>query len=484
MTHKEYLEMLIGPLAGEGGGGDVPSGSVTLTQNTGPSGVNIADKASAVVQVQGGVDASYVFPSVPSGYTELHETAMSKTTVQGYTAGQTNKQITTKLPLWMTLNNGDKIALTGYAQETGEPFVIAGTVTGTTKYDTYFYPKLTIDYDGYVGDSPVIPSGYTEIKCGRGLTRNKVLSYQAGGTRTDPYRIARTESPEVGAKVCLTGVTYDTNEPYAIAGTVYSINVSTNYNNVTINPDHDGSVGVAVGLYVSTNPGTDIDVKGREFVKLTSELIKPTGTLPVSQNGIVDVSPYQYADVNIQAPPSGGSAVVDFEGVRDIGENGMHADSNNPNTTITMLRFPNLETLNAGNFGFFTGLTDIYFGPNFSAIKGNSFDMCSALSAVYFDSWAGNVPYITSGTAPGQGTQCIYYMPNSLISAAQWDPNWSSLYQMNRLVDLDRAPYSPVVLYRPGQKCIFQGYQWENQSSGRQPGVPGDDPAWMQIGPA
>ena len=50
MTHKEYLEMLIGPLAGEGGGGDVPSGSVTLTQNTGPSGVNIADKASAVVQ--------------------------------------------------------------------------------------------------------------------------------------------------------------------------------------------------------------------------------------------------------------------------------------------------------------------------------------------------------------------------------------------------------------------------------------------------
>lgn len=50
MKHKEYLEMLIGPLANEGGGGggDEPTGSVTLTAN---GTYNVKTKAQAIVAV-------------------------------------------------------------------------------------------------------------------------------------------------------------------------------------------------------------------------------------------------------------------------------------------------------------------------------------------------------------------------------------------------------------------------------------------------
>lgn len=486
MTHKEYLEMLIGPLAGEGGGGGgiTPSGSVTLTENTDSNGVDVTTKAKAVVNVQGGADSNYVYPSIPSGYREIHTVSLKKSVVQGYTAGQINKQISVPLPMWMNLQNGDKIAITGYAQETGEPFVIAGTVVRTYSYSTYQYPTLNIDYNGYVGSEPVIPSGYTEVKAGCPFDRSTVLGCTLGLTNKSLGQVSIAETIAVGDKVCVTGITKDTGEMYTISGTVSAVQQYTTYQYPKVTVDVAGAVSLAPGLYIGTNPETDIDVKGREFVKMTEELIKPQGTFAISQNGSsIDIARYRYVDVNVQAPPSGGSEVVDFEGVREIGEYGIHAESNNPNTTIVMLRFPNLEMLNAGNFGSFTALTDVYFGPSFASIKGTSFDLCDDLASVYFDAWAGGLPFITNGYAPGQSTQCIYYMPNSLISMAQWDPNWSSLYQMNRLVDLDQAPYSPVVLYRPGQKCVYHGYQWENGSSG-QPGVPGVDPAWQQIGPA
>lgn len=479
MTHKEYLEMLIGPLAGEGGGGgDAPSGSVTLTQNTSPSGVNVADKATAVVQVQGGADAADSKPVIPAGYTELKmPTGLKASVVTGYLAGQTNKTISAKIPLWIVLTNGDKIALTGITSDTNQKFCVAGTVSGNVSYGAYQNAKLTIDYDGKLGNDAVVPSGYTEIKTCMGSNSSNIKTWTAGSSRS--MTVAHDAVVAIGDKIALTGLGQDTGDEVIVAGTVTNVTQSSTTKTVTLKMDFDGMVGkTAPGIYIKTN--TTTDVKGREFAVTD---VHGSGTIQIVANGQVTVDGYKYADVNVQAPPSGGSDVVDFTGVIDIGENGIHASSNNPNTTITMLRFPNLETLNAGNFGFFTALTDIYFGPQFSNIKGHSFDACNALASVYFDSWAGALPYITSGSAPGQGTQCIYYMPNSLISMAQWDPNWSSLYQMNRLVDLDQAPYSPVVLYRPGQKCIYQGYQWENGSSG-QPGVPGVDPAWQQIGPA
>ncbi len=388
MKHLDYVELLTNPLAsGEGGGGVTPSGSVTLTKNTDSNGVDVTNKAKAVVDVQGGAAYDYVWPYIPDGYTELIPTnGITRNVVVGYKAGQTNKQVSARLPLSITLTNGDKVAIHGTTSDTSEEFVVAGTVSGKTSYSTYQYAKLNIDYDGMVG--------------------------------------------------------------------------------------------IATALAIKAN-GSNIDVRGRDTVNVS---VSGSGTIQITQNGTVTVDGYRYAEVNVQAPPSGGSDVVDFTGVKNIGENGICADSRDPNTTITKMRFPNLETLNSGNFTFFTALTDVYFGPSFASIKGMSFDVCADLASVYFDAWAGTLPYITSGYAPGQSTQCIYYMPASLISQAQWDSNWSSLYQMNRIVDLDQAPYSPVVLYRPGQKCIYQGYQWENGSSG-QPGVPGVDPAWMQIGP-
>jgi hypothetical protein len=58
MTHKEYLELLIGPLANEGGGGGiVPSGSISITEN---GAVDVTQFAEAAVNVQPDLQAKSV----------------------------------------------------------------------------------------------------------------------------------------------------------------------------------------------------------------------------------------------------------------------------------------------------------------------------------------------------------------------------------------------------------------------------------------
>lgn len=58
MTHKEYLELLIGPLANEGGGGGiVPTGSVSITEN---GTVDVTQFAEAAVNVQPDLQAKSV----------------------------------------------------------------------------------------------------------------------------------------------------------------------------------------------------------------------------------------------------------------------------------------------------------------------------------------------------------------------------------------------------------------------------------------
>ena len=457
-----------------------PTGSVTLTKNTDNTGVDVTNKAKAIVAVQGGADANYVYPSIPTGYREIHTVSLKKSVVQGYTAGQTNKSVSTPLPMWMTLNVGDKIALTGYAQETGEPFVIAGTVSGVTSYGTYQYPKLTIDYNGYVGDSPTIPSGYTEIKSGCPLSRSTVLGDVAGTTNKSLGQVSIAETIAVGDKICVTGITQDTGEPYAIAGTVSAVQQYTTYQYPKVTIDVSGAVGLVPGLYINNNSGTDIDVKGREFVKLTSDLIKPTGTKQITSNGqSLDVKQFAYVDVAV--PTSSGVSFTDLTGVRTLDENGISADYRTPNTAITGLCFPDLENLNTGNFNFFSALTDVYFGQSFQAIKGMSFDQCSSLAGMYFDYYASYLPTIMNGYVPGMSTQCIYYMPASLLQQVQWDQNWGPLLQQGRLIELDQAPYSPVVIYQSGQSCVFGGYTWQNQGLAGHLGKPGVDPAWYQV---
>ena len=456
------------------------SGSVTLTKNTSNIGVDVSDKATAIVQVQGGADASYVYPSIPSGYREIHTVSLKKSTVQGYTAGQTNKTISVPLPMWMTLSVGDKIALTGYAQETGEPFVIAGTVSGVTSYGTYQYPKLTIDYNGYVGDTPVIPSGYTEIKAGCPFDKSTVLGCTVGSTNKSLGQVSIAETISVGDKICVTGITKDTGEQYTISGTVSAVQQYTTYQYPKVTVDTAGAVGLVPGLYIGTNPGTNVDVKGREFVKLSEDLIKPTGTKQLTSNGTsLDVKQYAYVDVAV--PTSSGASYTDFMGVHTLDENGISAGYSTPNQVITGLCFPDLENLNTGNFNFFSALTDVYFGPSFQTIKGMSFDQCNSLAAVYFDYSALSLPYIMNGYAPGMSTQCLYYMPTSMLQQAQYDQNWGSLLQQGRLADLAQAPYSPVVIYQLGQTCVFGGDTWQNQGIAGHLGEPGTDLAWVQV---
>ena len=457
--------------------GIVPSGSVTLTENTDSNGVDVTNKAAAVVAVQGGADAGYVAPYVPDGYTEVPTATLTKTAAEGYTAGQTNKTVLTMLPLSMVLNVGDKIALTGYTRDSGEQYVIAGTVSGSTKYSTYQYPILTIDYNGYVGDSPVIPSGYTEVVAG-GVTKSTVTAKVAGATKVNLGYVGSL-AIEAGDKICVTGLTSDTYEPYAMAGTVSSV-TSSHQPKVTM--DFDGMVGIGKQLYIDSNPGTPIDVKGRESVKLSDDLIKPTGTKPISANGTsIDVKNYLYVDVAVPTS-SGGGNVTDFDGVIQIADRGLSASYSTPNTCIEKLSFPNLEQLGQENFSFFQHLTEIYFGINFRQISGMSFEGCTNLIAVYFDSNAGYLPTIYNGYPPGMSNQnCMYYMPSSMIQQAQSDANWSQLYQNGRIIDLNQAPWSEAVYYTYGQQCEYDGYIWEYHGPDGRTDEPGTDQYWATV---
>lgn len=457
--------------------GIVPSGSVTLDKNTDQNGADVSSKAAAIVAVQGGAPYNHVYPYVPEGYTEIHTAAFTKTVVEGYTAGQTNKTILAMFPLFVNFNVGDKIAITGYTRDTGEPCVVAGTVSGSTKYTTYQYPILTIDYNGYVGPNPVIPSGYTEYVAG-GMTKSSVTGKTAGQTKVN---LGYVDSLTVvaGDKICVTGITSDTGEPYALAGTVSSV-TSSHQPKVTM--DFNGMVGIAKVLYVDSNPGTPIDVKGRESVQLSSDLIKPTGTKSISANGTgVDVKQYAYVDVSVPTS-SGGGNVTDLSGVLQIADYGLAASYSTPNMSVEKLSFPNLETLGQNNFNFFQHLTEIYFGVNFRQINGVSFDGCQNLTAVYFDSNASYLPTMYNGYPPGVSNQnCLYYMPSTLIQQAQHDANWSQLYQQGRIVDLNQAPWSEAVYYTYGQQCEYDGYIWEYHGPDGRTDEPGTDQYWATV---
>ena len=126
-----------------GGGGDTPSGSVTLELN---GTYDVASKASAIVAVQGGTN-SYADPVTPSGYTEYTPKEgqyVTQSDIAGLTPGESTFQ--RQFPVDTVVAKNDKVAFVGTVRNTtAEKYCIYGTVTYTAKYSSYVNIRIAVE---------------------------------------------------------------------------------------------------------------------------------------------------------------------------------------------------------------------------------------------------------------------------------------------------------------------------------------------------
>lgn len=529
MTHKEYLEMLIGPLSGEGGGGtpavlidktvnangtfeavndnadgyqkvvvSVPpygEGSVNLNTNgrhdvSGKAeavvsvqpdlqskSVNIAENGTVnvgpdqgkdgllgvavVVAVQGGADAGEN-PKIPSGYTELKmPNGLKSTNVTNYLAGQTNKQINAQLPLWMSLNVGDKIVITGITTDTNEKYGIAGTVSGKIAYTTYQYAKLTIDYNGMLGSAVVIPTGYTEVKASANMTSSTVLGYTAGQTNKS-FTVPHDAVVAVNDKIALTGLTNDTGDEFVIAGTVTNTTATSATRTVYLTIDVNGAVGHTAPVVMLKSNGL-VDVRGRNKANVD---VHGSGTITISQNGNFDVDAYRYADVHVQS--SGGNS-VDMDGFTNVQY--FQANNSTPNQGIQAVRLPSVQSI-ADSFNYMYGLTEVYIGPDIASIS-FSFENCPSLIAVAFDEHTNRIPSVNLGQV---SMNTVFYVPDNLVQQWQESYDWQRI--ATQIQSRKGMPWSQTFApFYAGEVVTHNNQQWVSVMDYND-GEPGVDPTW------
>ena len=440
-----------------------PTGSVTIKQNTDNNGVDVSNKAKAIVEVAGGVDYNFVQPYIPSGYTEVKmPTSLKSTTVSGYTAGQTNKQVSAPLPLWFPLNNGDKIAITGITTDTYEKFCVAGTVSGKSTYTNYQYAKLTIDYNGMLGSAAVVPTGYTEAKAMAGKSASQILAYTAG-TAAQYFTLSHDVSVAVGDKLALTGLTNDTGDEFCVAGTVTSTSQSTTSRTIYMNIDYNGMVGVTAPTAIIKANGT-VDVKGRGSAMVD---VHGTGTILIEANGQVTVDGYKYANVAVPIPTGGN--VLNLDGFVNVEY--FQASYNNPNQGITAIRMPNAEGI-AQSLNYFANLLEVYIGKDIRTIN-YSFDNCPSLQAIAFDDHLLQVPTASISYLP---SDTKIYVPDGLVAAFQQDYNWQQ--HSSKICPRTGMPWSETFApFYQNEIVTYNNVQYISLSDNNT-GVPGTDPTW------
>lgn len=444
-----------------------PTGSVTIKQNTDSTGVDVANKAKAIVDVQGGVDYNFVQPSVPSGYTEIKmPNSLKSTTVSGYTAGQTNKQISAYLPLWATLNVGDKIAITGITTDTGEKYCIAGTVSGNTAYTNYQYAKLTIDYNGMLGSAAVVPTGYTEIKALSVLSASTIRGYVAGQSKT--ATVPHDAVVAVNDKVALTGLTQDTGDEFVVVGTVTNTSQTSSTQTVYLTLDANGCVGVTAPAIVVKSNGS-ADVKGRESTLVD---VHGTGTIQITENGQVTVDGYKYANVQVPIPVSGAATRLD----------GMESLSNfcgsysRSNQSIVAVQLPDATSIH-DCFNYMSNLTEVYIGKNIYSLSNVFEEGVPNLTSVAFDKDLQSVPsWSLYGYIP---SSVSFYVPDSLVQSFQQAVSTISSQIFSRVGMPWSATFAP---FANGEIVTHNNQQWVSTADNNN-GEPGVGADWSPYSP-
>lgn len=264
MTHKEYLEMLIGPLANEGGGGG--GGSATLIEKSiSANGTyNAADDSAdgyskAVVAVQGGFPADYV-PSVPQRYVKcILSSGLPASTVAEFVPGATNVRTPTfyysaNPDLRGNFTKGMHIYFEGETYDTHEHFIAGGVLTNVytnSQSSCYGYMTvidimaeargnivyLNVDEDGQFdvrgkdyaditvgikGGTKLLNSAYKMITPTTSVPASQITSIAIGDTsaRSPTCNAADLTGVVVGDFVIFYGTTSDTQQVFFVGGKV------------------------------------------------------------------------------------------------------------------------------------------------------------------------------------------------------------------------------------------------------------------------
>ena len=263
MKYRDYLELLVNPLAGGSGGGG--GGSATLIEKSiSANGTyNAADDSAdgyskAVVAVQGGFPADYV-PSVPQRYVKCNPPNVPASVIAEYVPGAKN----VKTPTFYYGSNPDLrgnflkgmyIYMEGETYDTHEHFLVGGVLTSvytTSQTSCYGYITVTdimaeargnivylnVDEDGQFdvrgkdyaditvgikGGTKLLNSAYKMITPTTSVPASQITSIAIGDTsaRSPTCNAADLTGVAVGDFVIFYGTTSDTQQVFFVGGKV------------------------------------------------------------------------------------------------------------------------------------------------------------------------------------------------------------------------------------------------------------------------
>lgn len=465
MKHQDFLELLIGPTANEGGGGSSPTGTVDIVAN---GTANVAAYADANVAVPGGLYNGQAFDPIPANAVIAEAlTTRRDTELAGMHPGQTNVH-SGNVSLDLTITRGDYLIVTGTTTPSGKSFVLAGVVTSVNQFPTYQYARMTLRFViiDDAGKLTITSPGWYDLRGyelaevsggGGGSANDWAYAFISGGYEgvltdsEDPTvpRITRVIAGAMENELGLTGV----NLP---ACTEIGANAFNGCSNLE-------SVNIPVCTEIKSSA-----------IQNCGSIKTFNAPLCTNINSGVMAQMWKLESINLNAVETLGSNAI--LGVQPNAGSGR-------NTTLKLVELPALKTAN-GNFASFLGMTAMRLGSAVTSLSGNFARYNTLLDTVIFGQNQAAVPtmgtqYTFGGTAIRDGNGYIY-VPDALEAnwkaATLWSAIAAQIKPLSAILDWTAGTYNkPDVVKHNGRY-----YRCNTDGTTGEPGV--DTTNWQDLG--
>lgn len=293
----DYLRQFIGlGSGGSGGGGFMPSGSITITKN---GQHKVTQYTDAIVNV----------PNPSKGKLSIAENGTYDVTKKA--------SVEVDVPPY---GRGTKTIKRNNANENVNTYATANV-------------QVQGGDDGTTSMTVTCPSGYTEIRTTNTQSESTVNNWKVGN-RTSSLKCPSDAVVAKNDKVGYIGLKYGTKYEFCVYGTVYSVTSYSAYKNIVITIE-----GVIHGddptINISAN-GT-YDVKGRNSAVVnvpSGGYPEPTGSINITSNGTHNVKDYASAKVNVPNPSSGSKKIT---------ENGKYDVTNYASAFVAVPQYTNIN---------------------------------------------------------------------------------------------------------------------------------------------
>ena len=149
--------------------------------------------------------------------------------------------------------------------------------------------------------------------------------------------------------------------------------------------------------------------------------------------------------------------------LESIANNNIKAATSYKNTALKSVELPSIKTIGTYIFSYFQALRALKFGPNLTSIGGNAFGYATALYAVIFDEDTAAVPTLGGSSSFQGASNAKFYVPDALLTdwkaASIWSGMASRIKGLSEISAWSAGTYSKdIVVTRNGSYYISQDF--------------------------